>query len=65
VNVFKGYKTLIVNLLLIGAGILQEMAVYFTNLPADVGPVMIAMGAANIVLRILTTTPIGQKRPQS
>ena len=56
----KGWRTVAVNLLTIGGALLAgpEMA---QHVPPQY--VIVAVGAINIVLRWLTTTPVGEAEP--
>ena len=58
----KGYKTLIVNIALAIVGVL--IATDFTGIGLSTetsGLIISGLGAVNVVLRFLTTTPVGQK----
>jgi hypothetical protein len=57
----KGWRTLLVSLAIAIAGVLQSTD-WSTLVPEDrVGPVMVAIGVAMAVLRILTDGPVGRK----
>lgn len=66
----KGYRTLIVNVLVALAGVLTAFGVVLpedfaqqlaTNADAAIGAVTALVALANLLLRAITTTPIGQK----
>lgn len=57
----KGWRTIGMNLVIAGFGVL-EAADWTSILGNDkVGWALTAIGVANVVLRTVTTTPIGQK----
>ena len=58
-NFLKGYKTIIFNVATIVVA-LSEMTDLFNVIAPGSGPIiLLAVGIANLVLRYLTTTPIG------
>lgn len=57
----KGWRTLIVSLLLAVVGVLQTADWATIVGPAAVGPVMLGVGAVVAVLRAFTDTPVGTK----
>lgn len=64
----KGYKTVIVNGLLMLAGVLVVIGVIDVPSPealesaaeTTIGLILALQGAANLILRKLTTTPLGE-----
>jgi hypothetical protein len=57
----KGWRTLLVSLAIAVVGVLQSTD-WSTLVPEDrVGPVMVVIGVAMAVLRILTDGPVGRK----
>jgi hypothetical protein len=57
----KGWRTLLVSLAIAVVGVLQSTD-WSTLIPEDrVGPVMVVIGGAMAVLRILTDGPVGRK----
>lgn len=60
-TVLKGWRTVIANALMALVPVL-EMTEVTALLPSEwEGPYMLVMVAANLVLRMLTTTPVGRK----
>lgn len=57
----KGWRTLVVSLVLAVVGVLQTADWATIVGPAAVGPVMLGIGAVVAVLRALTDTPVGTK----
>ena len=57
----KGWRTLIVSVILAVVGVLQTADWATIVGPAAVGPVMLGIGAVVAVLRALTDTPVGTK----
>lgn len=59
----KGWRTILVNALVIAAGVAAylDAAGIKDILPPGYAWVPVAIGVANIVLRIVTTTAVGQK----
>ena len=57
----KGWRTLLASLAISAVGVLQSTD-WSTLIPEDrVGPVMVAIGVAMAVLRVLTVGPVGRK----
>jgi hypothetical protein len=60
-RVSKGWRTLLVSLAIAVVGVLQSTD-WSALVPEDrVGPVMVVIGVAMAVLRILTDGPVGRK----
>ncbi len=57
----KGWKTMLVSLLIAVIGVLQATDWATIVRPDEVGPVMLGVGILVAVLRVVTTTPIGRK----
>jgi hypothetical protein len=57
----KGWRTLVVSLVLAIVGVLQTADWATIVGPSAVGPVMLGIGAVVAVLRALTDTPVGTK----
>lgn len=59
----KGWRTLLANALIVLAGIIAylDMAGLAAIIPPKYSWVPIAIGVLNIVLRYMTTTPVGKK----
>jgi hypothetical protein len=57
----KGWRTLAISLGLTVAGALQSADWATLVEPADVGPVLLGLGAVVGVLRAITNTPLGSK----
>jgi hypothetical protein len=57
----KGWRTLIVSVILAVIGVLQTADWATIVGPAAVGPVMLGIGAVVALLRALTDTPVGTK----
>lgn len=61
-QILSGWKTLLFALVLGALGAAQTFD-WATIVPAqDVGPVMIAIGAAVAILRAVTSTPVGTSK---
>ena len=62
-TMFKGWRTLAANGLIVLAGVLAylDAAGLRDLLPARYAWVPIALGALNVALRVITTGPIGSK----
>lgn len=63
-TMFKGWRTLAANGLIVLAGVLAylDMAGVRDLLPPKYAWLAIALGALNVALRLLTTGPVGNKR---
>ena len=63
-NFLKGYRTVIFNIATVVVA-LAEMTDVFNVVAPGSGPIiLLAVGVANLVLRYLTTTPIGVNTTQ-
>jgi uncharacterized membrane protein len=59
----KGWRTIAVNVVVVAAGVVAYLndSTLGSLLPPKYAWVPIAIGVANIVMRSVTTTPVGQK----
>lgn len=60
----RGYKTIVLNALAILGGLVTQLTDYFQTIPDETGLAMLVMGVANVILRVITTTPVFQTKPQ-
>lgn len=58
-NFLKGYKTIIFNVATIIAALAEMTDLISVVSPGSESTVLLAVGIANLVLRYLTTTPVG------
>lgn len=58
-NFLKGYKTIIFNVATIIAALAEMTDLISVVAPGSEATVLLAVGVANLVLRYLTTTPVG------
>ena len=62
---FKGWRTIGFNILIVAAAVVAflDQADLASIFPYDAGPyILLGIGIANILLRMVTTTPVGQSR---
>ena len=60
----KGYRTIVFNVATVVVALAEMTDVFNVVAPGSGPTILLAVGIANLVLRFLTTTPVGSKAPE-